>query len=582
MTASLYVGDLPSDISEGLLYEVFSRVAPVHSIRICRDIVTRRSLGYAYVNFYSSQDATTAMEELNSYPIKGRPCRIMWCQRDPALRKSGVGNIFIKNLDPSIDHRALYDTFSTFGTILSCKVAHDESGKSMGYAFVHYETGEAAEKAIQKVNGMLLNDKIVFVGPFKSRKEREKTGEYKANEFTNVYVKNVDASVTKEKLLEAFAKFGEITNAVVMINEDGKSKGFGFMNFKDHEAAQRAVDEMNGKVFEGKVLFVGRAQKKAERQAELAKVYQQNQQNFNNLYVKNLDDEVDDEKLRQAFTVFGAVTSAKVMVDATGKSKGFGFVCFSSPDEAQRALNEMKKRPNSNNNNPEDATAENKAAAVLAYNNHKPLYVSVAQPKAVRRAMLEKQRQERELTKKFQQTSFFAQDPFYQQPPNGPVPPHGGVGGPQMFPPQMQQPHAPQQFVYRQQARRGGPPNRGGQHQRYLPRGRNMPGGPNNYNQQHQQQQQQPQPVPQQPAQQPQLDTAGGAPSPLPQQAQQAIGDQIYLAIAKSHPPDLAAKITGMLIEGCELGELEAVVQNPSALDAKVAEALKVLQQYSM
>lgn len=60
--------------------------------------------------------------------------------------------------------QALHDTFVAFGNVLSCKVAVDEQGNSKGYGFVHYETAEAAENAIKAVNGMLLNDKKVFVG----------------------------------------------------------------------------------------------------------------------------------------------------------------------------------------------------------------------------------------------------------------------------------------------------------------------------------------------------------------------------------------------------------------------------------
>ena len=63
-----------------------------------------------------------------------------------------------------------------------------------------------------------------------------------------------------------------------------------------------------------------------------------------NLYVKNLDDVIDDARLHEEFSVYGNITSAKVMVDEKTNTKGFGFVCFSSPDEATKAVTEMNGR----------------------------------------------------------------------------------------------------------------------------------------------------------------------------------------------------------------------------------------------
>uniref|UniRef100_A0A8C5VVD0 Polyadenylate-binding protein n=1 Tax=Microcebus murinus TaxID=30608 RepID=A0A8C5VVD0_MICMU len=375
--ASLYVGDLHPDVTEAMLYEKFSPAGPILSIRVCRDTITRRSLGYGYVNFQQPADAERALDTMNFDVIKGKPVRIMWSQRDPSLHKSGVGNIFIKNLDKSIDNKALYDTFSAFGNILSCKVVCDENG-SKGYGFVHFETQEAAERAIEKMNGMLLIDRKVFVGRFKSRKEREAELGARAKEFTNVYIKNFGKDMDDERLKDLFGKFGPSLSVKVMTDESGKSKGFGFVSFEKHEDAQKAVDEMNGKELNGKQIYVGRAQKKVERQTELKRKFEQMKQNRLtryqgvNVYVKNLDDGIDDEYLRKEFSPFGTITSAKVMME-DGHSKGFGFVCFSSPEEATKAVTEMNGR-------------------IVAT---KPLYVALAQRKEERQAHLTNQYMQR-------------------------------------------------------------------------------------------------------------------------------------------------------------------------------------------
>ena len=413
-SASLYVGELDPSVTEAMLFELFVSIGAVASIRVCRDAVTRRSLGYAYVNYNNTADGERALEELNYTVIKGRPCRIMWSQRDPALRKTGQGNVFIKNLDTAIDNKALHDTFAAFGNILSCKVAQDEMGNSKGYGFVHYETGDSAVQAIKHVNGMLLNEKKVYVGHHVSRKDREsKFEEMKAN-FTNIYVKNIDSEATDDQFRDLFEKYGEVTSTTIARDDSGKSKEFGFVNYVRHEAASAAVDALNDKEFHGKNLYVGRAQKKHEREEELrkqheaARVEKASKYSGVNLYVKNLHDDIDDEKLREIFATAGTITSAKVMRDSAseaddpsekddnkksdgeegdaksedkddskkdspkskkpnGKSKGFGFVCFSNADEATKAVTEFHGK------------------MVM----EKPLYVALAQRKDVRKGQLE-------------------------------------------------------------------------------------------------------------------------------------------------------------------------------------------------
>lgn len=90
---------------------------------------------------------------------------------------------------------------------------------------MHYSTGESARAAIDAVNGMLLNDKKVFVGHHVGKKERQSKVEELRSHFTNVFVKNVDLEVTDDEFEALFKPFGDIVSAALGKNDDGSGKG---------------------------------------------------------------------------------------------------------------------------------------------------------------------------------------------------------------------------------------------------------------------------------------------------------------------------------------------------------------------
>jgi len=611
-SASLYVGDLAPDVSEAELYAVFQPVAPVSSVRVCRHAITRQSLGYAYVNFHNQQDAERVLDTMNYATIKGRTCRIMWSQRDPSARRSGVGNIFIKNLAADIDSKDLHDTFSVFGDILSCKVVTDREGRSCGYGFVHFDTQKAADEAIAQLDNKVINGLQVRVSPFVRVSDRSRA------EWTNVYVKNLPSSWDVNKLREMFGAYGDVKSVYLSTDDaSGKSKGFGFVGYDSHDHAAAAVNALNGLKVEHvitvkkagdakddesapaetetktitKELYVGRAQKKAERERDLKQKFEAAKQDrmhrFQglNLYVRNLDESVTEDDLRRDFAAFGTITSVKIMRDTDGRSRLFGFVCFSTPDEAAKCVSSM-------NGN------------LL---NGKPLFVALWQPKELRRAQLAAQFQQR-------------QAPMFAGAGRGaPGMEYGGMVAPAYFgmsragypmpvaprgaPMQagipMGFPGAPAGRGYMphpgaRQAAPGGPgaaagrgrgnfrgaaqagaagqrgdrkPRRGAPQQQgtmYRNGSRNVPEATA---------------APEAAQQMPNsLDPAQLAALP-PATQKNVIGENLFALISKTQA-DRAGKITGMLLEGMDTTELLVLLESQDALATRINEALEVLRQH--
>lgn len=187
--------------------------------------------------------------------------------------------------------------------------------------------------------------------------------EDRVEKFTDIFVKGLGEDLNDEKLKEHFACFGAIVDCKVMVDKYGKNKGYGFVSFKEHDAAEKAV---NNAELEGRSIIVSRYLTKAEhKQQRRAQPHPTQSSNDSNLYVKNLDETIDNEALLREFSPYGTITSAKVMME-NGRSKKYGFVCFSSPEEAEKAMTEMNGK------------------ILLS----KPLYVALAQRKAERKAEL--------------------------------------------------------------------------------------------------------------------------------------------------------------------------------------------------
>uniref|UniRef100_A0A914ECD2 Polyadenylate-binding protein n=1 Tax=Acrobeloides nanus TaxID=290746 RepID=A0A914ECD2_9BILA len=576
---SLYVGDLHPGVTESQLFEKFSKIGAISSIRVCRDAITRRSLGYAYVNFQLAGDAERAMESMNFELLNGRPIRIMWSQRDPSLRRSTAGNIFIKNLDKRIDVKSLYDTFTLFGKILSCKISMDAEGNSKGYGFIHFESEEAAQVAIGKVNGMLLDEKKVYVAKFQTRTQRFGELGDSDTRFTNVYIKNFAEDLDDEKLKELFSKFGTITSAIVIKDSEGKSRGFGFVAFEKPEEAGKSVEEMNGyELSESKKkLTVCRAQKKAEREVEVKRKYAlwkselEKKCKGSNLYVKNLEETVNDEELRKIFEEFGTITSVKVMRDENGRSRCFGFVCFENAENAAKAKEEKHNK----------------------MNGSKPLYVALAQRKEDRQTVLASR-----FVKGLNQMRM-------QGPTSMPGTVYTPAGGYFVAPTVQNQPHA---FMPAQL--RGGPP-RWNQMPGYMfqnqnfhmraPRPMNNQRRTQNFGGQATQRgiggQYRQQAKPEQvvypyttviappPPQHVQVQSVQPAVVPLnsqtlsqatPNEQKQIIGEKLYNLVKQICPAEDIGKITGMLLE-MEIGELLHMLDDESYVKAKTMEAVDVL-----
>ncbi|CAN6575043.1 unnamed protein product [Malus baccata var. baccata] len=155
-------------------------------------------------------------------------------------------------------------------------------------------------------------------------------------EEAKLFVGNLPYDVDSEKLANLFNDAGVVEIAEVIYNrETDQSRGFGFVTMSTVEEAEKAVEMFHGYDIGGRALTVNKA---APRGSRPERPIRTNEPSFR-IYVGNLPWQVDDSRLEQVFSEHGNVVSARVVYDReSGRSRGFGFVAFSSETEVDNAI----------------------------------------------------------------------------------------------------------------------------------------------------------------------------------------------------------------------------------------------------
>ncbi|KAJ6120620.1 Oligouridylate-binding protein 1 [Penicillium sp. IBT 18751x] len=152
-----------------------------------------------------------------------------------------------------------------------------------------------------------------------------------------LYVGGLDPRVTEDILKQIFETTGHVVSVKIIPDKNFNSKGYnyGFVEFDDPGAAERAMQTLNGRRIHQSEIRVNWAYQSNSTNKE-------DTSNHFHIFVGDLSNEVNDEILTQAFSAFGSVSEARVMWDMkTGRSRGYGFVAFRDRADADKALNAM-------------------------------------------------------------------------------------------------------------------------------------------------------------------------------------------------------------------------------------------------
>eukprot|EP01130_Rhizamoeba_saxonica_P016278 TRINITY_DN7493_c0_g1_i1.p1 TRINITY_DN7493_c0_g1~~TRINITY_DN7493_c0_g1_i1.p1 ORF type:complete len:542 (+),score=128.34 TRINITY_DN7493_c0_g1_i1:163-1788(+) len=278
---NLYVGNLDPRVTTDLLWEIFGVAGKIANVKIIYDKETGAPQGYGFVDFFDRETAEIALSQLNGCKIMEREVKVNWATSGSKREDtSNHFHVFVGDLSSEVNDSVLMEAFAkNFPSISDARVKWDHStNKSRGYGFVAFRKKEDAERAIREMNGYVIGSRAVRINWANKKQPDQNPRNNNNNNYppgfvpmgqvghvgnapenadqvsinylmgqtspgnTNVYIGNVNTSVTEDMIRDRFKDFGPIAN--IKMSTD---KGYAFVRYHDQESAARSIHEMNGK-----------------------------------------------------------------------------------------------------------------------------------------------------------------------------------------------------------------------------------------------------------------------------------------------------------------------------------------------
>ena len=365
----IYLGGLPPDVDK---YELNQFILKQGKFNIEEMMTHTGKKSFAYVKFKTKEEALEALKllhlkEFKNYIIKAEPFKSL--KNQDRLKLST--NLFVKNLPKDCTPKEVFEIFSKFGTIDSIELKTAPNGECLGYGYIDFTTEESANDAIDNMDQTKFKDNTISVTHFTPREKRMENLGNNQILIPMLVVLKLPSDMDSAGLKNVFDIYGQImisgiiNESPLFLLEAGKCKDrideianinrYGIILYTKKEEAISAMNQLQSKydliITENDSNIIEKVKK--EKHDSMKAKYE-----GANLVVKNLPKEVDDKILFDIFSKYGPISSARVQTQGVMKdikdekgniidkkyvyeSKGFGFVLFRKPEDAQKAKNEL-------------------------------------------------------------------------------------------------------------------------------------------------------------------------------------------------------------------------------------------------